>query len=301
MLTGPLLTVVRPGPLTTVQDLGRPGYAHLGVPPSGAVDPDSLRSANRKAGNLQAAAGLETTLRGVAFRLSEPRRVAVTGAVAPVTLDGEPVELPAVIPAGAVLDVGAATAGLRSYVAVAGGIDVPPVLGSRSTDRLSGLGPAPLRDGDEIPLGPDVPAPDPVWAGDWYAHSPPADDPFPREIRLLLHPGPRDDWLTPRAWELLATAAWTVTPDTDRVGVRLAGPRPDRARPGELPSEGLVTGAVQVPPDGRPVVFLADHPTTGGYPVAGVVEATGALAQARPGTIVRFVVGRHVTGWRVAG
>lgn len=283
-----MLRIVRAGALTTVQDLGRPGYAHLGVPPSGALDRAALVRANRLVGNDDGAAGLETTLTGVRFRLSADRRFAVTGASAPVTIDGEAFWLPALhpdgpilAPAGATVAVGTARTGLRSYVAIAGGIAVPPVLGSRSTDRLSGLGPAPLRDGDELPLGPDPGREPREVAG----HRPYSE-------RLLLHRGPRDDWLTGAAWQALRDAEWTVSRDSDRVGVRLSGPRLAWARTGELPSEGLVTGAVQVPPDGQPVVFLADHPTTGGYPVAGVVDPPdlAALAQARPGSTVRFAV-----------
>lgn len=302
-----MLTVLRAGPLTTVQDLGRPGYAHLGVPRSGAADAPALAFANRQVRNEPAAAGLETTLLGVTVSLTEARWVAVGGADAPVTLDGDPVELPARIPAGAVLKVGTATRGLRSYLAVGGGIAVPPVLGSRSTDRLSGLGPAPLADGDTLPLGADPGPPD---AGGLGAGSPAPGAPdrdvrrgwtargLPVELladaahRLRVLRGPRDDWLTPAALATLGSAEWTVSRDADRIGVRLDGPALAWARTGELPSEGLVAGAVQVPPDGRPVVFLADHPTTGGYPVAGVLDPADlpVLAQARPGATVRFAV-----------
>lgn len=273
-----MLTVVRAGALTTVQDLGRPGYAHLGVPPSGALDPAALVAANRLVGNEDGAAGLETTLTGVTIRLRDARHVSVVGATASVGVDGEPAPAAAFeVPAGGTVKVGTATRGLRSYVAIAGGIDVLPTLGSRSTDRLSGLGPPPLRDGDDLPLGP---------SREDRRH---ADLPEPRGGSVRLWRGPRDDWLTDGAWEVLGGAEWTVSRDSDRVGVRLQGPRLAWANNGELPSEGLVTGAVQVPPDGQPVVFLNDHPTTGGYPVVGVVRAAD-LAQARPGSTLRFAV-----------
>ena len=279
------LTVVRAGALTTVQDLGRPGLAHLGVPRSGAADAPALRRANRLAGNPEDAAGLETTLLGVAVRLDAPRWIAVTGASAPVTVDGEPATPPVLLPRGAVLRVGTATRGLRSYLAVGGGLDVPPVLGGRGTDRLSGLGPAPLADGDTLPLGPDP--------GRHGADEAPLPDP-PAEPVLRLRPGPREDWFRPGTLDLLAGGPYTVSTDSDRVGLRLAGPVPHRDRDGELPSEPLVLGAVQVPPDGRPVLFLADHPTTGGYPVIGVVHPDDVplAAQARPGTRLRFRVVR---------
>jgi allophanate hydrolase subunit 2 len=164
---------------------------------------------------------------------------------------------------------------------------VPPGLGSRSTDRLSGLGPAPLRDGDTLPLGP------PAAPGDRVE-----EPELPDEPTLRLRPGPRADWFAAGALDLLATGAHTVSVDSDRVGLRLTGPALTRAHERELPSEGLVLGAVQVPADGRPVLFLADHPTTGGYPVIGVVhpEDVPLAAQARPGTRLRFRVVAHHAG-----
>jgi biotin-dependent carboxylase-like uncharacterized protein len=282
------LTVVRAGALTTVQDLGRVGAAHLGVPRSGALDPPALRLANRMVGNPEGAAGLETTVDGCAVRPSHPVVVAVTGAPCAVRAGGRPAAwgAPVLVPAGAVLEVGAAVGGLRAYVAVAGGVAVPEVLGSRSTDLLSGLGPPPLAVGTELPVGPR------------YGPSRSADAlPYPgpvAELVLPLAPGPRDDWFTPRALRTLVTGSYAVSPDSNRIGLRLLGPPLERAKEGELPSEGMVLGAVQVPPDGRPVIFLADHPTTGGYPVIGVVPAASlpGAAQSPPGTPVRFVLVR---------
>nr|WP_309233928.1 biotin-dependent carboxyltransferase family protein [Micromonospora sp. ATA51] len=163
---------------------------------------------------------------------------------------------------------------------VSGGIEVPPVLGSRATDTLSGLGPPPVRDGDRLPLGEPVGHPAPVDV----TVVPPAPD----ELRLTLRTGPRHDWFTPAALDLLFGTAYRVSPVSNRVGARLTGAPLPRAVTGELPSEGLVLGAVQVPADGQPLIFLADHPTTGGYPVVGVVDDVTPLAQARPGTTVRF-------------
>jgi biotin-dependent carboxylase-like uncharacterized protein len=179
-----------------------------------------------------------------------------------------------------------AQAGLRSYVGVRGGVAVPDVLGSRSTDTLSGLGPPPLRSGDELPVG-DLAADEPVV--DVAPVARPADRPV-----LGVLPGPRRDRLADDAWALLTSAEWAVGTDSDRVGLRLSGPALRHAASGELPSEGLVPGAVQVPPDGAPVLFLADHPVTGGYPVLAVVRTADLpiAAQLRPGDVVRFRTAR---------
>ncbi|MFG2645231.1 biotin-dependent carboxyltransferase family protein [Streptomyces sp. NPDC048370] len=284
-MTDRALAVVRAGALTTVQDLGRTGYAHLGVPRSGALDPGAARLVNRLVGNPEDAAVLETTVNGCAVRPRCPITVAVGGAPCPVTVDGRPVAWGTTVrvPAGALLDVGAATRGLRAYVGFGGGLVVEPVLGSRSTDLLSGLGPAPLADGAVLPLGAESAPRGWVDAPPWPG---PAD-----ELVLRVRLGPRHDRFTPAALRTLATRAYRVSPATNRIGLRTEGPPLERAVTAELPSEGMVLGAVQVPPDGRPVVFLADHPTTGGYPVVAVVREAdlAAASQAAPGTVVRFV------------
>ncbi|MGW4651469.1 5-oxoprolinase subunit C family protein [Kitasatospora sp. NPDC004289] len=280
------LAVVRPGPLTTVQDLGRRGVAHLGVPRGGALDEPALRAANRLVGNPEGAAGLETTLGGVALRAVGRVVVAVTGAPAAVRVGGRAAAWGAAVavPDGAVVEVGPAAYGVRSYLAVAGGVAVEPVLGSRSADLLSGLGPAPLTAGQLLPVGAPVSPP----PGDGLAVLPAP----PAELVLRLLPGPRADWFAPAAFTLLARARYEVAAASNRIALRTEGPPLPRLRTDELPSEGMVLGAVQVPPDGRPVVFLADHPTTGGYPVIGVVPPADlpAAAQARPGTPLRFVL-----------
>lgn len=287
--------VVRAGALTTVQDLGRHGWAHLGVPRSGAADAAALRLANRLVGNAQGAAGLETTLTGCTLRLPGGAHVAVTGAPAEVRVDGRAAAHGAAfsVPAGGLVDVGSATAGVRSYVAVAGGVAVVPVLGSRATDTLSGLGPPPLREGTVLPIG-DVPRE----AARYQEEREQAGGPAPPTVRaapggpVRVRLGPRDDWFAPEAVARLVSEWWTVSPASNRVAARLDGPALARAVAGELPSEGLVLGAVQVPSDGRPLIFLADHPTTGGYPVIGVVEPADlpVLAQARPGARLRFAI-----------
>lgn len=276
--------VIRPGPLTTVQDLGRPGHAHVGVPRSGAADRRSLQLANRLVGNDEGAAALECTLSGPALRFEAPATVAVTGAEVPVMVDGEEHEANAAIDieAGSLIDVGTATAGLRAYVAVRGGVEAAPILGSRSRDTLSGLGPEPLTAGDRFGFG-DPHGPRPAISV--------APVPGPSPVATLrISPGPRADWFGPDAHELLATAAWEVANESNRSGTRLDGPPLPRLRDEELRSEGLVEGAIQVRHSGLPMIMLADHPTTGGYPVIAVVigEDIPAVAQARPGQVVRF-------------
>ena len=270
------LEVVDAGALTTVQDLGRPGWAHLGVPRSGALDQPALALGNRLIGNPPDAAGLETTLTGVVLRAASGTTLAVTGAPCDVRVDGRPARwgVPAPVPGGAEVRIGAALDGLRSYVAVAGGIDLPPVLGSRSTDVLSGLGPAPVAAGDRLPLG---------RSGRASYGTEAVPRPRGDQLRILL--GPRADWFDATAIEELDGAPYRVAADSNRIGLRLAGQAIRRVPADELPSEGMVLGAVQVPPSGQPVVFLHDHPTTGGYPVVGVVleQDLAVCAQARPG------------------
>lgn len=288
-MTDRAFSVVRAGALTTVQDQGRPGHAHLGVPRSGALDGPAAALANRLVGNRAEAAVLETTLNGCAVRPRSTVTVAVTGAPCPVTVDGRPVAwgTPVRVPAGALLEVGVAVSGVRSYVAVSGGVAVEPVLGSRSTDLLSGLGPSPLTDGAVLPLG----TPEALHARVDVAPQPAP----PAELVLRVTPGPRDDWFTAEAVQAFTSRTYRVSSASNRIGLRTEGPALERALTGELPSEGMVLGAVQVPPDGRPVVFLADHPTTGGYPVIAVVRTADlpAAAQAVPGTPVRFVAVRR--------
>nr|WP_111646824.1 biotin-dependent carboxyltransferase family protein [Actinoplanes lutulentus] len=283
------LEVVRAGVRTTVQDLGRPGFAHLGVPRSGAADAGALRLANRLAGNSIDAAGLEILLGGVRLRATRAVTLAVTGAPCQIMVGDRFCDpgLPLAVPAGALVTIGPAVAGLRVYLAVGGGITVPQVLGSRSTDTLSGLGPDPVRDGDVLPIGPVTALPPGV---DIAPYPPPAGS-----LRLRVWLGPRDDWFTSSALATLFAAEYRVSAETDRVGARLTGPALTRAVEGELPSEGLVLGAIQVPADGQPLIFLADHPTTGGYPVVGVVDPgdVDLLGQARPGTPVSFINARR--------
>jgi biotin-dependent carboxylase-like uncharacterized protein len=274
-----VLTVLSPGPLTTVQDRGRPGLGGIGVGRSGAADRGAAALANRLVGNDPGAAVLEATLGGLVVRAEADLVVVTTGARCP----GSPVHAaPGLLRAGTTLALGTPVAGLRTYLAVRGGIAVAPVLGSRSTDVLSGLGPPPLRTGDVLRVGDPAGPPPGVDVA-------PVADPAAGEVTVRLLPGPRADWLTAAALDALP-GPWTVTADSNRVGLRLAGPRLDRRVEDELASEGLVRGALQVPPSGAPVLFLADAPVTGGYPVAGYVvdDDVDRCAQLRPGQTLRF-------------
>ncbi|MBF6127662.1 biotin-dependent carboxyltransferase family protein [Nocardia brasiliensis] len=282
------LRVDAAGALSTIQDLGRPGWFAIGVGVSGAADRGALKLANRLVGNPEQAAGIETLLGGLELTALAPVLLAVTGADAPITVDGVPQARAAVLAlaTGQQLKLGMATAGLRAYVGVRGGIAAEPVLGSCSTDTLAGLGPAALTGGTELAVGSARTYP---WPN--VAVAPvPSPDTGTVEVRVLL--GPRDDWFTdPRA---LCTGAWAMTDRADRVGVRLTrvGEHPPltRINDKELPTEGMALGAIQVQPSGEPVVFLADHPITGGYPVVGTVVSADVdlLAQLRPGQQVRF-------------
>ncbi len=278
--------VVSPGVLTTVQDRGRHGHGGWGLTASGAADRSAHDAANRLVGNRPGAATLEVTAGGLVLRSAGSTIVAVTGARSEVTVNARPRGDWARIRLhnNDLLSIGAPSIGLRSYLAVRGGIEVPEVLGSRSTDTLSGTGPAPIRAGDRLPVGAltgNLPA------QEQFPPPAPIDDP----VELRVTPGPRDDWFTVASVDALLRESWTVTPQIDRVGIRLRGEKPlRRSRRDELPSEGMVPGALQVPPNGHPVLFLADHPVTGGYPViAVVVRADQPLAaQLRPGYQVRF-------------
>ncbi|MEV0294240.1 biotin-dependent carboxyltransferase family protein [Nocardia sp. NPDC050710] len=274
------------GPLATIQDLGRPGWFDSGVGVAGAADCGSLRLANRLVGNPEGAAAIEVLLGGLVLRALRHHTMAVTGAPAPATVDGMPVGAASLLEleAGQTLRLGLAETGLRSYVAVRGGIDVAPVLGSRSRDTMSGIGPEPLRPGDRLPIGPVPPA---IPIVDVAPVATSTDEIL--TVRALL--GPRDDWFTDAT--ALFDGEWAVSTDIDRIGARLdrrSGPPLERRIRDELRTEGMALGSIQVPPSGQPVVFLADHPITGGYPVIGVVvdADVDAVAQARPGRIVRF-------------
>ncbi|MFK5634161.1 MULTISPECIES: biotin-dependent carboxyltransferase family protein [unclassified Ornithinimicrobium] len=273
------LTVHETGVLSTVQDFGRHGHAALGVGRSGACDRGAHRLANALVGNHPTLATLEVTLGGLSLEASRDVVVVTTGARCP----GAPHLAPFRLAAGERLTLGVPAAGLRTYLAVRGGIDVEPVLGSRATDVLSGLGPKVLEPGDVLPVGTThrpVPGVDVA----------PVPEPSDRLVEVTVTPGPRRDWFDDDAWSLLTSQTYTVDSRSDRVGVRLEGHPLRRRRQGELVSEGLLRGALQVPPSGRPVLFLADHPVTGGYPVIAYVDDLDVdrCAQLRPGQHLRL-------------
>lgn len=288
--------VLATGALTTIQDLGRPGWAHVGVPRSGATDRPALRLANVLVGNDEGAPALETTLAGPRLRFDGPATVALTGATvrARVGERAVPMNESFSVAAGDQLRVGNATVGLRTYIAFEGGLDVPLVLGSAATDVLTGLGPAPLMRGQLLALH-ERGALQGRPGGGRTARSPAPEPPppwdLPESVVLRVIVGPRSDWFTPASIKRLLSEPFTVSQASNRIGIRLQGPELERGRPGELPSEGLVSGAIQVPSDGRPILLLADHPTTGGYPVMAVVTADDLrlAAQLRPGQQCRFV------------
>ncbi|HZX04995.1 biotin-dependent carboxyltransferase family protein [Kribbella sp.] len=274
------LTVLETGPLATIQDCGRAGQAALGVPMSGACDRCSYALANRLVGNPSGAAAVEVTYGGLALHADNDVVLAITGA--PCT--GVPLNAPTLLKSGEVLRLGPPTSGLRTYLAVRGGIEVAPVLGSRSTDLLSGLGPLPLAAGQTLQVGaPAHPMPGVDQA--------PVAHPAAGQVEVRVTPGPRKDWFTDAAWTSLTSQVYEVSTNSNRVGVRLDGTPLERARSGELASEGMTHGAIQIPPSGTPVIFLADHPVTGGYPVIAYVAADDldACAQLRPGQPVRLV------------
>lgn len=274
------VTVLATGPLTTVQDLGRPGRGALGVGRSGACDRAAAALANRLLGNDPGAALLEVTLGGLALRAGADLTVVTTGARCP---GSGAHNAPRPLPAGSELRLGPPPSGLRTYVGLRGGIEVAPVLGSRSTDLLSGLGPPVVSAGDVLPVGTArEPMPD--------ADLAPLADPSGDEVTVRVLPGPRRDWFGDEAWAALTARSWTVTAESNRVGLRLDGEPLRRSREGELPSEGMVRGALQVPPSGLPVLFLADAPVTGGYPVIGYVADADVdrCAQLRPGQTLRL-------------
>ena len=254
--------------------------AALGVGRSGACDRASYELANRLVGNAPGAAVLEVTLGGLCLRANGELIVVTTGA----RCDGAKAHnAPSRLRAGEELQLGAPVSGLRTYVAVRGGFDVEPVLGSRSTDLLADLGPAVVMTGDVLAVGePSAPMP--------HIDVAPVPEPAEGAITVRVMPGPRRDWFTDDAWDSLVSRAYTVSSDSNRVGIRLAGERLERARNGELQSEGMARGALQIPPSGDPVLFLADHPVTGGYPVIAYVvdDDVDRCAQLQPGQTLLF-------------
>jgi biotin-dependent carboxylase-like uncharacterized protein len=271
-----------------LQDRGRSGYADIGVPTSGAFDSTAAELAQRLVGNPPTAAALEITMGGVDLECDVTTTVVVCGAAAEIRVGNRAAAINEVVswPAGTTLRIAAVHAGVRNYVAVRGGFAVPMVLGSASTDLLSGLGPAPMRAGERLRLAhadADLPR---------IGHVPQRR--YPQTV-LRVHLGPRHEWFTTDALAALRTATFTISAESNRIGLRLHGPELQRSRSSELPSEPLQRGALQVPPNGAPIIMGPDHPTTGGYPVIATVLSRDwdALGQLRPGDALRFKVLQH--------
>ncbi len=288
------LQILATGPQCLVTDLGRPGHADLGVAESGAMDRGAARLANVLVGNPLTAPLIENLAGGLRVRALGDQIVAVTGALVPLTREpadraeatngpqqparGLQHETPIRLMDGEVLSLGAPAAGLRAYLAVRGGVDLPRVLGSAATDVMSQIGPAPLQRGRILPVAPSRRA----------VEATPGTRPEPLPegracARVVL--GPRDDWFTAEAVQSLLSQRWRLAEDSNRIGLRLEGRPLQRVRQGELASEGTVAGSIQVTTAGTPVILMRDHPVTGGYPVIGVVLPADldALAQLPPG------------------
>lgn len=288
------LELLSAGALTTVQDLGRSGWRAIGVGAAGALDRHSAMLANLLVGNAADAAVLEITLSGPRLRVHGQVRIAITGADIEADAEGVPIHgwRPVAVQGPVDLRLGACRRGLRSYLAVAGGIDLAPVLGSRATDLRGGFGGtdgAALRRGARLPCAttPARPGAGRVESARWWIDpTPDLDLALPAVGRLL----PGSAALAPACTRALFDSRWQVLPDSNRTGLRLHGPPLTLALPWQLPSEPVLPGTVQCPPDGRPIVLLGECGTVGGYPRIGHVDSgdLARLAQLRPGEPLRF-------------
>ncbi|QNK69329.1 biotin-dependent carboxyltransferase family protein [Variovorax sp. PAMC26660] len=309
-----MIVIQKPGLLASVQDLGRHGHRQLGICPGGALDVLSLALANRLVGNVDGAAGLELTMGGCELRFEADTRIALTGDDFSATLDGVPLWPCWSVPvrAGQTLRLtganaaGRKKAGLRSWLAVAGGIDVPPILGSRSTDLKASFGGhegRALRKGDRLSLGASrlseaqrTRRPFGLRGPDWGAEEADA------AIALRVLPGPEFEQFTLAARDLLWGERWRITPQSNRMGSRLAGAELKRKRGGDMLSSGVIPGTIQVPPSGLPIILMGDAQTTGGYPRIGVVIRADLwkLAQAPLNGKLRLVqvdMAQSLTAW----
>ncbi|HET8578662.1 MAG TPA: biotin-dependent carboxyltransferase family protein [Methylomirabilota bacterium] len=276
------------GPMTTVQDLGRPGYLRVGIPDSGPMDREAFVLANRLVGNADNAAGLECTLIGPRLEFADERVLAVTGADMVPTLNGTPVPRwqALLVKSGDVLKFGPARSGVRAYVAVSGGIDTPPALGSRSTyvrGRLGGLGGRALKKGDQLPLAP--------MRGPRFGRLRPERVPdYSREPEIRVVLGPQDDRFTARGIAAFLEGPYEMLPQSDRMGARLKGPFIEHTRGHDIISDGVALGGIQVVGEGQPIVLLVDRQSTGGYTKIATVCSfdIGRIGQVKPGQWLRF-------------
>lgn len=278
-----MITVLEPGRLTSFQDLGREGFAHLGVPRAGAADSLSLRHANLLVGNPEGNAALEMTLTGPSLRFDTDAVIALTGGRLEACLDDVPVPMyqSVTVHPGQTLVCGPLFTGMRAYLAVAGGFSTSPVLDSASRDTLAGLGPSVLQGGETLDIEPRH-----LGQG-WYLRTEPE---FDDSVSLRVIAGPHPAWFAEGTFSEFLQSSFEIRNDSDRSGLRLAGSHLIRSMQGELHSQGMVCGAVQVPSDGHPIILLCNHGTTGGYPVIAVVIAADLprLGQMRSGSSLRF-------------
>ena len=287
-----MIEVIKPGLLTTVQDKGRWGYQCYGVAVAGAMDPFALASANRLVGNPEGAAGLEMTLLGPTLRLHRETIFALAGADLGPRLNGEPIPnwTCHLAQSGALLDFAVRKSGIRAYLAISGGIDVPPIMGSRATyllGRFGGLDGRALKPRDRLPILPPA-----VESRNFNGRVFPEDlrPPYRKNPTLRVVPGPFADFFSREAIQVLFSTEYTITPQSDRMGYRLQGEPLRRQKPKELISCGLANGTIQVPPDGQPIILLADRQSIGGYPIVAtlILADLPLIAQCAPGDKLRF-------------
>jgi len=283
------MTILSPGPLSTVQDEGRFGYMNTGFSPGGAMDAYSMKVANILVGNAPEDGVIEMTMMGITAQFSCDTVIAVTGADMEPCVDGVPIAMYKNTPvhAGSVLSMKAATSGMRAYLAVAGGFDLPPAMGSMSTNLKCGLGGfagRKLRAGDEIPLRQSV------TLDMLGARQTDAENTYPSALGIRVLLGPQDDYFTQKGIETFLSGTYTVTDKSDRMGIRLDGEKIENKNGVDIISDGIATGSVQIPASGTPIIMMADRQTTGGYAkIATVISADlPKIAQARPGTRIRF-------------
>ena len=284
------IKVITPGMLSTIQDGGRKGFAAMGFNASGVMDVRSYHIANALVGNFTDEAVIEMTYLGGSFKFLESNYIGITGADMSPKIDGVPVEMymTVFVKQDETLTFSAAESGMRAYIAVRGGIDVPVIMGSRSTNlkcKLGGLDGRPLKAGDIVPCR-DV-------YDEFHKHlihSAPKEDFGSDEISVRVLLGPQDDYFTDHGIKTFLNSTYTVTNESDRMGCKLSGEKIEYKNTVDIISDGIVFGSIQIPRTGNPIIMLADRQTTGGYAKIATVISVDLplLAQARPGTKVHF-------------
>ena len=283
------MKVVIPGVLTTVQDLGRFGYQKSGMTCSGVMDTAAYRKANYLVGNEEGAAVLEMPLYGGSCRFEEDTVIALTGADMQPTVNQKPIAMNQAVkvPAGGVLNLGMAKTGCRTYLAVAGGFEVPKVMGSYSTNLKCGIGGhegRALQMGDELPIG------EALHSWDEVKDRKVSVPDYPKEVLVSVVPGPQEEYFTEAGIHHFYSESYEVTESCDRMGYRLEGPEVESKNGTDIVSDGIVFGSIQIPSSGKPIILMADHQTTGGYAKIGTVTQADLpkVAQCKPGDRIRF-------------